>query len=66
VPLYRVLMKIPLPGLDVALSVATYQVASIAGLIIKFVSIGWRIIKKWFRAAGYYAGRIREKSRSAE
>jgi len=50
--LYRYFKKIPLPGLDVALSVAAYQIASAAKAIIKIISLIAKFNKKWILNRG--------------
>ncbi len=47
--LYRYIMRIPLPGLDVALSVVVYQIADIARVFIKTSLSCCKTLKKWLQ-----------------
>ena len=49
--LYRYIMRIPLPGLDVAFSVIVYQISDVVKVITKTSLSCWKILKKWLQAA---------------
>lgn len=49
--LIRYILRIPLPGLDVALGVIAYQIADMAKVVINAVLFCWRTLKKWLYGA---------------
>jgi len=64
-PFYRLIRKIPIPGLDIALSVLAYQVGAVAGIILKYIILSLKVLRRVIQMAGIrLGGYIKEKIQS--